>query len=453
MGSNLASNPFKKAIKQNAKLRLALCGVTGSGKTFTSLRIATGLGGRTAFVDTEHGSASKYAHTRSCGGPGVCTDPSHFEFDVIEPSTFDPRELMKFIDAAIENGYSNFISDSLSHYWMGVGGELEMVDNVAKQAAARSGREGNSFTAWKTVTPIHNQLVDKLISAPIHIICCLRKKTEWVIEKDEKGRSVPRKVGMENVMRDGIEYEFDICGDLDQDNNLVVTKSRCHSLSGKVINRPGADVAKVLHAWLASDPETAGNPHPEPQSTPAQQGSTAQTQGAGGRGNQPSPAPQAPAGNGGTPQPSSQGQKGQGTSKDQGAGHPQENPAPTDSTLPPALAEAIKQLRAADKYGKLKAFADLKKDIEEITGADLAYYEILGKHIPKERWRNGSPHADGFAKLGDLVKAFAELWSYCSEVSAAVNTPPADEPAGPTSTMSADAFVEGLEPEVAHAGN
>lgn len=161
-----------------------------------------------------------------------------------------------------------------------------------------------------------------------------------------------------------------------------------------------------------------------------------------------SPAPQASAGDTGSTQPSSQGQKGQNAPRDTGA-EPRKEAAPVTDPLALALATAEKEFLACDKYGKLKAFTELKKDIEEITGGDLPYYEILAKHVPKEKWRDGQPHADGFVKLGDAKAAFRELWLYLAEVSAAVNTPP-EETGG---KMSADAFVEGLEPEVANAGN
>jgi hypothetical protein len=229
---------------------MAVSGPAGSGKTFTLLRLATELacGGRIAYVDTEHGSASKYAHTPTCA-PG-CADPTHFSFDVIEPATFDPRDLIEAMDAAIKGGYAVFCVDSLSHYWVGPNGELELVDNAARQM-----RNPNSFAAWKTITPIHNQLVDKMLSASVHVLVAMRTKTEWVIDRDEKtGKTTPRKIGLQPVMRDGIEYEFDVCGDLDQDNTLVVTKSRCPELSGKSINRPGRDVAEKLKAWLGSGP-------------------------------------------------------------------------------------------------------------------------------------------------------------------------------------------------------
>lgn len=155
---------------------------------------------------------------------------------------------------------------------------------------------------------------------------------------------------------------------------------------------------------------------------------------------------QASAGNTGSIPPSSQGQKGQSTHRETGAEHPRKESAPSD--LPPALVEELKQFRAADKYGRLRMFKDKRKDVEELTGADFAYREILGKHIPKEKWRDGEPHADGFATLGDSVRALTELWLYLAEVSRNLA-----EPAEEDGKMSAEDFVEGLEPEVTNASH
>jgi len=82
-----AAIQFKKAVKFESKGRVALVGPAGSGKSFTALMIArmlVGPEGKIAAVDTEHGSLSKYAHTMKCGGPGVCEDASHHDFDVVE---------------------------------------------------------------------------------------------------------------------------------------------------------------------------------------------------------------------------------------------------------------------------------------------------------------------------------------------------------------------------------
>lgn len=240
---------FKKAVKHDAKLRLALCGPSGSGKTYSALALATALGNKIAYIDTEHGSASKYADL--------------FEFDVHEPEQYDPRVLIEQIQDAVNDGYKVIVIDSLSHYWMGKGGELEQVDAAAKRT------QGNSFAAWKHVTPIHNKLVDTIITARIHVIVTLRTKTEWVIEKDEKtGKSAPRKIGLTPIMRDGIEYEFDVCGDLDQDNSLTISKSRCPKLAGQVIQRPGKDMAATLTEWLAGTPKLDPQPETKPEPKP-----------------------------------------------------------------------------------------------------------------------------------------------------------------------------------------
>jgi hypothetical protein len=83
----------------------------------------------------------------------------------------------------------------------------------------------------------------------------LRAKTEWVVEADERiGKTKPRKIGLQPVMRDGIEYEFDVCGDMDEENTLVITKSRCPKLASWVFPQPGRELADVLKEWLGGAP-------------------------------------------------------------------------------------------------------------------------------------------------------------------------------------------------------
>lgn len=241
---------FKKATKKKARLRMALCGPSGSGKTFTALKIGTGLaqGGKVLVLDTERGSASKYA--------------DQFGFDCFDEwdsvGGYNPERLMDAINESAKQGYAVVVIDSLSHFWFGTGGELEMVDKAAKRS-----QSGNSFAAWKEVTPVHNRLVDTLLSAPLHVICTLRTKTEWVIEENERGKKVPRKIGTAPIMRDGIEFEFDVCGDMDQDNTLIVTKTRCSALAGQAISKPGDALAKTLVAWLSD-----GDEEPEHRTAP-----------------------------------------------------------------------------------------------------------------------------------------------------------------------------------------
>jgi hypothetical protein len=154
------------------------------------------------------------------------------------------------------------VIDSLSHAWAGVDGALEQVDKVI--ARSRDPSRGNRFTAWREVTPMQNELVDTMMSSSCHIIATMRTKTEWAIEKNEEGKNVPRKIGMAPIQRDGIEYEFDVCGDIDQSHVYAVTKSRCPALTDSVIKMPGRALGEKLLAWL-SDGEAPSLPSSGPK--------------------------------------------------------------------------------------------------------------------------------------------------------------------------------------------
>lgn len=223
---------FKKATKSAAKLRLGLVGPAGSGKTMTALRVAHGLGGRIAVIDTERGSASLYSGERG------------LDFDVLELDSYEAEHFIGAIRQAEKAGYDVLIIDSLSHAWAGRGGILEFVD----QAAKRSG--GGSFSGWRDATPRHNQLVDAILGAKLHVICTLRSKVEHVIEQ-VNGRTQVRKVGLQPVQRDGLEYEFTVVGDVTQDHELIITKTRAAWLKDKIIREAGEELGQQLAAWLS----------------------------------------------------------------------------------------------------------------------------------------------------------------------------------------------------------
>lgn len=236
----MTSFSFKPAQREQAKARIALAGPSGSGKTYTALKLATAMGDRVAVVDTEHGSASKYAAGR---------DGQGFAFDALELDNFDPRNLIGALAAASQAQYPVVVVDSLTHFWSGVGGMLEQVDKAARKYG------NNSFAGWKDARPVERQLIEALLAYPGHVIVTMRSKTEYVIEENERGKKTPRKVGMKPEQRDGIEYEFDIVGDLDFEHTLMISKSRCMDLSGAVIREPGEELGQQICEWLAGGVE------------------------------------------------------------------------------------------------------------------------------------------------------------------------------------------------------
>lgn len=190
------------AEKKRAKIKMCISGPSGSGKTYSSLLLANGLSPdyqNIAVLDTESGSSHLYAHL----GP--------YKIVSIE-APYTPEKYIEAIDLCISSGMEVIIIDSLSHEWEYL---LEY----------HSSLPGNSFTAWGKVTPRHQTLIQKILSAPLHIIATTRTKTEYVLA-DKNGKMVPEKVGMKIVQRDGLDYEFTLVLDLDIRHNAIASKDR-----------------------------------------------------------------------------------------------------------------------------------------------------------------------------------------------------------------------------------
>ena len=233
---------IRKATKKKLKLRLALAGPSGSGKTYTALRLAKEMGWKTLLVDTEHRSSERYA--------------DEFEFDILDlDPPFTPDRYISCIEAAEAGGYDVVILDSLSHEWFGTGGILEMVDNeMARQ------RTTQSMLGWKAVTPLHTKLIERILRNNVHIISTMRSKQEYSIDKDDQGRTKITKLGMAPIQKDGMDYEHDIVGDIDNTHHVVFNKTRCPALDGKAFYKPGQDLAKILNDWLNSGEDSKPEP-------------------------------------------------------------------------------------------------------------------------------------------------------------------------------------------------
>lgn len=228
---------IRKAERKKAKLRLGLSGPSGSGKTMGALKLAFGLGGKVGLIDTEHGSGDLYAHLG--------------DYDII--SLLAPFTVAKYLEAikAFETaGYGTIIIDSLSHAWAGDGGLLDKQGKIADKI-------GNSYTAWRNVTPEHNALVDAMLQSDAHIVATMRSKTEYVLETNDKGKQAPRKVGLAPVQRDGMEYEFTVFLDVAIDHTATASKDRTSLFDGeyfKISEKTGAKLLKWLESGTEPEP-------------------------------------------------------------------------------------------------------------------------------------------------------------------------------------------------------
>ena len=237
---------FKKAERKKAKLRLALSGTSGSGKTYGALQIAKGIGGKVAVLDTERGSASLYADM--------------MDFDVVELGPpYEPERFIEVMDAAAKAGYDILIIDSITHEWKGQGGMLEIVDNIA-----RAKFRGNSYAAWNEGDKRHRRFVDAMLHSPLHVIVTMRSKAVYV-EGERNGKKTIEKQGAAPEQRDGIEYEFTAVLDLTVDGNLAA-KSKDRTMLFNDPFRISEETGRKLREWLESG--TEDNP---PRSAPKQQ--------------------------------------------------------------------------------------------------------------------------------------------------------------------------------------
>lgn len=234
---------IKRAERKQARLRLAIQGPSFSGKTATALLLAKGiveglveagllahsLDPRIGVIDTEHESASLYAHL--------------VPFDTIELGP--PYSVERYIGALRKleaAGYPVILIDSASHEWAGPGGILSQADQ---------------FGDWKDATPKHDAFTTAILGSTAHVIVTMRSKTAWVMEQKENrsGRIVnsPTRIGMAPVQRPGIEYEFTTMLALELDQNKVtVIKDRTGMFGefGQTMPRLKPEDGGKLVKWL-----------------------------------------------------------------------------------------------------------------------------------------------------------------------------------------------------------
>lgn len=221
---------FQRATRKKVKLRLSIAGLSGSGKTWSALEIATGMypNGKIALLDSEANRGELYAE--------------NFDYCTMQiAAPFSTDKYIKAIKSAEQEGFDILIIDSLSHAWVGDGGVLSEVEKAG----------GQFQNGWKKGTPQHNALVEAIVQSKLHIIATMRSKADYVVEMNEKGKNAPRKVGLAPVQRDGLEYEFTIAMDIDHSHVAHVTKDNTNLFDQQYI-KPTKEMGEQIMNWLNS---------------------------------------------------------------------------------------------------------------------------------------------------------------------------------------------------------
>lgn len=225
------NNPFQKASRSQVFLKDAITGPTGSGKTFSALRLAFGLvdgtGKRVAFLDTENDSASLYS--------------DKFDFDVMPIAPpFPPEHFASGINAAVEAGYGAVIVDSASHFWKGILAFKDQLDSHGK---------GNSYTNWKQADGKFDPVIEAVLQSKIHVIFCMRSKMDY-LQTEENGKKVIKKMGLAPIMRENLEYEFSTVFDIGMDHTAMASKDRTGLFPVDKVFQITEETGKMIAAWL-----------------------------------------------------------------------------------------------------------------------------------------------------------------------------------------------------------
>ena len=254
------------AERAETRIKLSIGGPSGSGKTCSALLLAYGLvqaahpewtseqcWAKICIVDTENGSAKLYANFNV---PNTNYHIGKFFTVPLKP----PYEATKFIEsvhACEEADMEVVIIDSLSAYWQGEGGALDKQGKIAA-------RTGNSYTAWRDVTPEYNRVIDTILQSSCHIIMCSRAKMDYVQEKNANGKTVVRAVGMGLQSRDGLEYEASLHFMISVPDHIAnATKDRTGLFDGKYfVITP--ETGKEIYRWLSSGAPEAPKEVPAP---------------------------------------------------------------------------------------------------------------------------------------------------------------------------------------------
>ena len=193
---------IKQSKKEEAKIKLALKSVSGGGKSLSSLLLAKGLCNgdlsKAVVIDTEN-AINLYSHIGN--------------FSILSLSQpFSPENYQKAINACEEAGFEVIIIDSISHCWHYL---LQLHGSM----------QGNSFTNWSKITPLHNAFVQKIQQSPCHIITTIRSKQDYLIQT-QNGKTSIEKVGLKAIQRAEIEYEFTTMLDLNIAHKAKAVKDR-----------------------------------------------------------------------------------------------------------------------------------------------------------------------------------------------------------------------------------
>lgn len=230
---------IKKAKREKIYCKIALMAPSGGGKTYSALRLATGMAQE---IERETGKKAKIlmGNTEQKRGYYYADE---FDYDIVDiEAPHNPEKYVDFINFAVEQGYDILIIDSTSHEWEGRGGCLELHQQA-----------GGQYQSWAKVTPRHNKFIEAIADSPIHLIATMRGKDQYEMSKDDRGKATVQKLGVGAKQRDGFEYEFTCTFLIDQKTNMAeVQKDNTHIFENETATLLTEAYGEKIMRWANS---------------------------------------------------------------------------------------------------------------------------------------------------------------------------------------------------------
>ena len=233
---------IRPSTRKQAKIKLALQGCAGSGKTYSALLLAYGMTSdwsKIAVIDSENGSADLYAHLGTYNVVSLGGD-------------YSPENYIEAITLCENAGMEVIIVDSISQCWDYL---LDFHANL----------QGNSFANWAKVTPRQNAFIQRILNSSCHVICTMRSKQEYVLN-ERNGKMIPEKVGLKAVQRDNVDYEFTIVFDVNMKHYATASKDRTELFAGKpefpITSQVGTQILDWCNQCQTPTPVSYGSSYP-----------------------------------------------------------------------------------------------------------------------------------------------------------------------------------------------
>ena len=196
-----------EAVREKIAVKIALMGASGSGKSYASLRLATGMLDEMEKIDGKRGKIL-LANTEGSRGRYYANE---FKYDIVDlEPPYNPELFIDLINYAVDEKYSVLIIDSSSAEWEGKGGCLELQQQL-----------GGKYQDWAKVSPRHDRFIDTLALSPIHIIATMKGKDQYEVDKDDRGKVSVKKLGVGAKQREGFEYNFTCTFNIDRDSHIA----------------------------------------------------------------------------------------------------------------------------------------------------------------------------------------------------------------------------------------